>query len=282
MHSAHVNKFCVACIPSSVVLVARLTAATTPGGSVVGFNDIDSLLNSIARGVVHCTVVAVENETIQNDIGNIRRLRDDFPQHPILVWCDPKLISTRHFLDIAQLGVSEIAFQGVTDSRYVLAQLLATSRHRSFSREVYSRLSAHIPRQLRPLFEIGLARAGEPLDVNHAAAALGVTRQTLRNRLVYHGLPRTRSFLIWCRLLVGTWLLDQPGHTLESVAFQLGFSNASNLGAALRRYVGAGITELRKGPIAPTVEAEFLRIVQKGRKRAISRRQEEASSLPSS
>lgn len=119
-------------------------------------------------------------------------------------------------------------------------------------------------------------RAGEPLDVARAAAALGLTRQTLRNHLVRHGLPRPQTFLVWCRLLAAASLLDERGRTLDSVALQLNFSSGQNLGAALRRYVGANITTLRFGEVSPAIEAEFRRIIQRGLARAEAQR----ASLP--
>jgi AraC-like DNA-binding protein len=190
-------------------------------------------------------------------------------------------LSSRQLLDIAEFSIADLSFRGITDSRHALAQLLSSALQRAKARQLDSRLSALLPDSIRPIFVMGLERASEPLDVERAAAAFGVTRRTLRNRLVFHGLPRPQTFLVWCRLLVAATLLDERGRTLDSVALQLNFSTGQNLGAALRRYVGATITLLRQGDVGPTVEAEFRRIVVRGRARAAAARQSrQADCLP--
>jgi AraC-like DNA-binding protein len=64
--------------------------------------------------------------------------------------------------------------------------------------------------------------------------------------------------MTWCRLLVAGSLLQEPGHTLDSVALQLDFSSGHHLGTVLRRYVGAGVAEMRAGcGVAEAIEAAF-------------------------
>jgi AraC-like DNA-binding protein len=199
----------------------------------------------------------------------------------MVAWCEIRSLSSRQLLELASLSITDLLFRDITDSRHTLAQILSSAVQRTSARQLDSRLSSILPDSIRPLFVMGLERASEPLDVERAAAAFGVTRRTLRNRLVYHGLPRPQSFLVWCRLLVAGTLLDERGRTLDSVALQLNFSTGQNLGAALRRYVGATITSLRQGDVGPTVEAEFRRIVVRGRARATAtRKKRTADSLP--
>ena len=275
------DKIRVACVPESALLLARLRDAVAPHGLVQQFADADSVLPAIAAGHIDCTVVSLDGETIDRDLGAIRRLREAFPRHPIVVWCEMRSLLSRQLLDVAQLDIAELAFRGITDSRHAFAQLLSSARQRASARELHQRLSELLPKSMQPLFVMALERAAEPLDVARAAAAFGVTRQTLRNRLLHHGLPRPQPFLIWCRLLVAGTLLDERGRTLDSVALQLGFSSGQNLGAALRRYVGATLTELREGQVGVAVEGEFARIVGRGRARAAAAREaQRAHSLP--
>ena len=52
--------------------------------------------------------------------------------------------------------------------------------------------------------------------------------------------------MTWCRLLVAGALLQESGHTLDSVAWQLDFNSGHHLGTVLRRYTGAGVAEMRE------------------------------------
>ncbi|WP_373069598.1 helix-turn-helix domain-containing protein, partial [Gemmatimonas sp.] len=110
--------------------------------------------------------------------------------------------------------------------------------------------------RLHPLLEYVLEHSHEQLDREEVAAVFGLSRRTLQNRLTDARLPPLRPFLTWCRLLVAAALLDEPGHTLDSVAAQLDFHDCANLGVALRRYTGTNITRLRdRGAFTAAIRA---------------------------
>lgn len=262
----------VACIPDLAALILRVRDANSTG-EVLPCVSADDAIPAIARGDVHCTVVAVDASSFDRDIGNIRRLREAFPSHPVVAWCQMQQLSSRQLLDIAEFSVTELVFRGLTDSKSAFAQVLRQARDRAKARDISGRLSHIMPPDMLPIFMAALEHAAEAMDVERLAASFGITRRTLFNRLVHSGLPKPRSFIIWCRLLVAGSLLDERGRTLDSVALLLNFSTPANLGASLRRYVGATITQLRRGEVSPVVEAEFARIVHRGRVRAAAARQ---------
>jgi len=106
------------------------------------------------------------------------------------------------------------------------------------------------------MLEHGLEHAGEHIDRDEFAAVFGMTRRTLHNRFLRAGLPSPRPFLTWCRLLVASALLEQPGHTLDSVAGVLDFPDGGSLGQYLRRYTGSNVTQLRdRGILHTTIGA---------------------------
>jgi AraC-like DNA-binding protein len=113
-----------------------------------------------------------------------------------------------------------------------------------------------IPMRLRPVFEYVLEHVNDQLDRDQLAATFGISRRTLHNRLADAGLPPTRTFLTWCRIFVAIALLEQPGHTLDSVSGQLDFNDGGVLANLIRRYTGLGIRELRRhGALAAAAEA---------------------------
>jgi len=252
-----VTAFGVACIPASPLLLARLRDAVGQPDRVRHFPDAASALPHIISGSIDATVVAVFAGEIDQALNTIRLLRETVPTHAVLAWCELRALSTRQLLDIAQSGVAELVLRDVDDMRHVLARVLTSATQRSVVQRIEAKFSAMVPHALQPLFRYALEHAHEPLTVDGVAATFGVTRRTLRNRLVDHSMPRPRHFLTWCRLLVAAALLDERGRSLDSVAEQLDFSSGAGLGMMLRRYAGSGITSLRDHHVSSVVEAAF-------------------------
>ncbi len=251
------NGFEVACIPESALLLARLRAAVGKSGGVRHFPDGVAALVPIVQGEVDATVVAVDGANSDVALRTIRQLRAAAPAHAIIAWCELRTSPSRLLLDIAQAGVTELVLRDVDDMQHVLARVLASATQRSTARQIDDRLGELIAAPMRPLFRFGLEHAHESLGVDEVSATFGVTRRTLRNRLVEHRLPRPRVFLTWCRLLVAGALLDERGRSLDSVAGQLDFPSGHGLGMVFRRYLGSGINALRDRQVSATVESAF-------------------------
>lgn len=249
---------------------------------MVAFPNIAAALPSILRGEIRCTVLAVDAATIDSALQSIRTLAQATPSHAIVAWCERPALTTRHLLDIAQAGVAELVLRDVDDLRHVLGRILNSAMQRSHALHIEERLASSVPQQMRALFRFSLQHAHQPLDVDRVAAGFGITRQTLRNRLVQHRMPLPRAFITWCRLLVAGSLLDESGHTLDSVGWQLDFSSGHHLGTVMRRYVGRGITEMRETGVSTVVEMAFCAALasnSRGVDRAPSYR-DAAASLP--
>lgn len=254
----------VACIPSTPLLQARLRDALGGPGAVAAFPDTSAALPTILRGEIRCTVVAIDVGSFDFALATLRVLQQSVPTHAVVAWCDRKALSTRQLLDIAQTGVAELVLRDVDDIRHVLGRILNSASQRSHARDIEVRIGSKIPNAMRPLFRFMLEHAHQSMEVHRIASAFGITRQTLRNRLVQHRLPLPRTFMTWCRLLVAGSLLEESGHTLESVAWQLDFNSGHHLGTVLRRYTGTGVAEMRGRGVASFVEASF-RTVLRGR-----------------
>lgn len=247
----------VACIPGTPLLEARLRDAVGGPGGVVTFADTATALPVILRGEVRCTVVAVDAANVAAALSILRVLHQMVPSHAVLAWCDRREVITSQLVEIAQAGVAGVVLRDIEDGRHALGRTLNSAAQRSHALDIEARLGPHIPNAMRPLFRFMLEHVHEPMDVDRIAAAFGITRQTLRNRLVHHRLPLPRTFMTWCRLLVAGSLLQESGHTLDSVAWQLDFSSGHHLGTVLRRYTGAGVIEMRGYGVADGVESAF-------------------------
>lgn len=88
-----------------------------------------------------------------------------------------------------------------------------------------------------------------PLDADDAVRMYGAGEKLLRRDLREVGLPPIGQLITWCRLFQASFLLEEPGKTIEKVALGLEFPSANAFRNQLRRYAGIAPSELR-GPAA--------------------------------
>ncbi len=218
-------------------------------------DDIE-LLMAVSSGRVALTVVEAGGGSNAAALLALRRLREDFPKHPVVAWCDVRTIESHVLLEIARAGVQDLVRHDFDELRHVFARIVASATQRAISFRILDELADVVPARLHPLLSYALEHSDEHLDRDGVAAVFGLSRRTLQNRLTEAQLPALRPFLTWCRLLVAAALLDEPGHTLDSVAAQLDFHDGGNLGTALRRYTTVNITQLRvRGVFTEAVRA---------------------------
>ncbi len=239
----------IAWVPASSSTLIRLRAIAPPRSTVVPFPDEVALLEALTHGGLALTVVEAGGATHALALRVLRRVHEAFPQHPLIAWCDFNTIQTNQLIDVARSGAQDIVRHEFDELRRAFARIIATATQRAVSVQIAMALRDVIPKPIFPVFEYALEHADEHLDRAGVAAVFGVSRRTLHDRLIARGFPSTRTFLNWCRLLVASALLDQPGHTLDSVAGQLDYSDGGVLGNTLRRYTGLGLNRLRPGSV---------------------------------
>jgi AraC-like DNA-binding protein len=236
----------IAWVPSRSATITRLREIVPRHATVVAFGDAGDLVAAIADGRVTLTIVEAGGAHQELALQVLRRVHDAFPRHPLVAWCNLKTIATQELLDIARTGVQEIVRQDLDELRHAFTRIMALATQRAVSAGVAEALHDVTPVRLRDVVLYALERANEQIDRDAFAAVFGVSRRTIHARLIDAGLPPTREFLTWCRILVACALLDQPGRTLESVAGQLDLPGGGHvLRTTLRRYLGSGINRLR-------------------------------------
>lgn len=253
----------IAWVPGDTPALTRFRGLAPKHYTTSAFTDEFALITAIARGEVAVTIVEAGGFDHQRAVRTARRIRDAFPQHPLIAWCDLGRISTRELLDLANAGVQDVLRSDLDELRAVVSSALATATQRAAAARISKALHGVVPRTLRPVFEYALEHAHEHLDRETVAAGFGVSLRTLHGRLMASGLPSTRQFLTWCRLLVASALLEQPGQTLDSVAGLLDFHEGGPLGNAFRRYTGVGVSRLRQGNIFDATVAAFRAAVKR-------------------
>ena len=234
----------VACFPADRSIVARVRGALGLSVALEPFVDIAKLLTAIRAGAVSETVVVIDVSSFEYALTALRRIHTDFPSHPLIAYSYERGLTDRHVFLIAQTGITD--FVNADDSKLALGRTLESAQRIKHAEILFERLECFVPANAHSVFRYALEHAGESLDVPQLAAALGVNKRTLTWRLKQQRMPSPRLLLTWCRILVASMLLDEPGRTLQSVAGQLDFSDGHNLGMVVVRYLGRGIEALRK------------------------------------
>lgn len=247
----------VACFPPENDSLPRLRTALGALTGLVPFADIGALLEGVRAGTINATVVFVDATTIDVAETALRRIRTNFPAHPLIAYYNSRGLTPRHLFNVAQSGITELVQLDVDDSRLTFGRILNAASRVTYAQELADLLRNDVPDDLQSIFLFSLEHAGRRLDVPELAASLGLSKRTLSWRMAQHGVPSPRIFLTWCRLLVAALILNESGRTLDSVADQLNFSGGHSLGAVFFRYMGKGIIALRQNGVLEEVLEAF-------------------------
>lgn len=247
----------VACFPSENGSQPRLRAALGTLTELLPFSDVGALIDCIRTGTNSATVVFVDASTIEVAETVLRRIRANFPVHPLIAYYNGRGLTSRHLVAIAQSGITELVQLDIDDSRLTFERILNSASRVTHAQTLADMLRNDVPEGLHSLFLFSLEHAGRRLEVTELAATVGLSKRTLSWRMAQYGAPSPRLFLTWCRLLVAALLLNDSGRTLDSVADQLNFSGGHALGAMFFRCMVKGVIALRKAGMLDQVLAAF-------------------------
>jgi AraC-like DNA-binding protein len=231
--------------------------------SLEAFSAVAPLVEAIQAGRISATVIIVDAASFDNREAVLHRIHASFASHPLVAYYNPRGLTPRHLLSLAQTGITDLVQLDVDDARHIFGKILESAERTTHAQILTDRLSADLPPKARSVFRFALEHAGQSMDVSELAAALGINRRTLAWQLKQYSLPSPRVFLTWCRLLVAALLLDERGRTLDSVADQLDFPGGHSLGAVFHRYLGRGVVSLREDGVAEEVIGAFRKTISR-------------------
>ncbi len=261
MHAA----FAIGLLHTATDAVPRLSAAARDRAVVVPCSTVEELTAAVAAGRVTLSVVELRGSRAPEMCRAIRQLHARFPQHPVVAWADLRDLDTATLLEIAALRVADVLRGDADYLPMALSRTIGAAMQRTVARQIALAVGDCFPPRLVPVFEYVLEHVNEPLDRDQLAATFGISRRTLHTRLTEVGLPPTRAFLTWCKLFVAVALLEQPVHTLDSVAGQLDFGDGGVLANQIRRYLGTGISTLRQQGALATAARTFREHIEAAR-----------------
>ena len=225
---------------------ARLSEALRNEASVRYCERLTEVMTMVEAGLASLVVLDHRDFDGSPTLTTVRRLRDEFPSVPIVMYLPMSAVVSGAVMEYAKAGVSQLVFQGVDDLTASLRSAVAAALDQVSAAALASDLDPLIPPTIVPFLRYCLEHARRDITVEEVAAAMGVHRKTLVDRLKAARLPSPRAMIGWCRLLMAARLLDDPGRTIEQVALKLDFPSGAALRNMFKRYTGLRTTEVRQ------------------------------------
>jgi len=169
-------------------------------------------------------------------------------------------VEPRHAEELRTLfgwGVADVISLGREDTPVAIARRVRAVQARTVHRLLKRALPRGVPSRARILLTTAaetVAAGGQAPDL---AAALGVNERTVPRWCRRADLPAPRRLLAWLRLLLAAELLDDPGRSVASIAEACGYASEVSLKAALRKFMGAPPSELRRRGAFDTAARAF-------------------------
>ena len=223
----------------------RPSAAAAMSGVLHAFARIDGLDAALQRTHYDALVIEPTDADGRATESTIRSIRERFPRLSVLGHVMMKPGMSSHVLSFARAGVHELIVAGIDDSALVLRHALQRASRRCLAEEVFTEVSASLPREAANLVRYCLEHASEAPTIDDISRALGVHRRTLVNRMQNAMLPPPSELWAWSRVLLAARYLEMPGRSVEWVALTVGYPSANALRNALKKYTGLVPSELR-------------------------------------
>lgn len=236
----------VAALVRDPISLARLSEALRNEASVRYCERLTEVVAMVEAALAGLVVVDHRDFDGSPTLPAVRRLRTDYPSVPIVMYLPMSAVVSGAVLEYAKAGVSQLIFQGVDDLKASLRSAVEAALDQMSAAALRSDLDPLIPPTIVPFLRYCLEHARRNITVEEVAAAMGVHRKTLVDRLKAARLPSPRAMIGWCRLLMAARLLDDPGRTIEQVALKLDFPSGAALRNMFKRYTGLRTTEVRQ------------------------------------
>lgn len=236
----------VAALVRDPVSRARLIDALRTEASVRYCERLSEVFALVESGLAGLVVLDHRDFDGSPTLPTVRRLRDEYPSVPIVMYLPMSAVISGAVMDYAKAGVSQLVFQGVDDLKASLRSAVDAALDQVSASALSEELESLVPATIVPFLRYCLEHARRDFTVEEVAAAMGVHRKTLVDRLKAARLPSPRAMIGWCRLLVAARLLDDPGRTVEQVALKLDFPSGAALRNMFKRYTGLKTTEVRE------------------------------------
>lgn len=192
------------------------------------------LYRLVRRDPVAAVVTDLHAELRKDGALRVYRFSQKYPLTPLVAWGE---LDGRELYRVGKAGAADVVVSRQADDPVLVGEVLRTVLGRGLSATLAARLDGRVGKDPLAVIRHAAEHIPDRIQVPALARAFEVSVSTLERRCERWGLPTPGRLLLWLRVLHGLrWLLE-PGRSVESVAYQLGYSS----GAAFRRAIKATI-----------------------------------------
>lgn len=174
------------------------------------------------------------------------RLRARRRTAALILYLPPGGGTARAAFQLARCGIDGVCVQNEDDTPALLRRVVDDARARAAADHLSAHLADLAPGFGSQAWATVLARVPELRTAADVAAVLGTTPQRLRTTLREAGLPCTRRFLAWCRLLSASALLEDSARTTEAVGLAVSYASGPAFRNACQYLAGVQPREIRR------------------------------------
>lgn len=188
----------------------------------------------------------------------LRELLRTFPSATVVAAVNGRPTSPRDLWTLGTWGIAEILQVDEEGTTEAIRRRLREARGQPLRSLLFGDLPVPLPGRARVILDASIevvSNGGLPRDL---AQSLGLSPSTLLRWCQRSHLPTPRRLLLWMRSLLAASLLDDPGHSVLSVALACGYSSDQAQRRALRAVAPYTPTQLREQGAFATLSAAFL------------------------
>jgi AraC-like DNA-binding protein len=214
----------------------------TPPHQVLWAESWRDLYKLVRRRPVAAVIADLHAETRKDGALRVFRFTQRYPLTPLVVWGNA---DGRELFRLGKAGATDIILSNSADDSELVKDVLDRAIYRSLGPSIEERLRDRIAADALRIVRYAADHVPDQVQVPELAAAFGVSVSTLERRCERWGLPTPGRLLLWLRVLYGLrWLLE-PGRSVESVGYQLGYSSGAAFRRAIKATIGGRPTPLR-------------------------------------
>jgi AraC-like DNA-binding protein len=190
-------------------------------------------------------------------VAQVRQLRASWHALPLIGYAPMTPQAFQQGVHATKAGVDDVALHGCDGLCEIVGRHIAATARRGMTDEILQQVVAlgiPVDAETVRIVRYCIEHARESLTVGQMARGLYSARRTIANRLRAAHLPPPESLIMWTRLLVAAWLLQDPVCTINEAARRLGWRDLSTLRSLSMSYLGHQPRLLREpGAIARVV-----------------------------
>lgn len=214
----------------------------TPPHQLLWADTWRELYKMVRRRPVAAVVADLHAESRKDGALRVFRFTQRYPLTPLIVWGEA---DGRELFRLGKAGAADVILAATADDTEFVREVLDTAMSRSLGPAIEERLRDVLSDPALQVVRYAADHVPEQVQVPELANAFGVSVSTLERRCERWGVATPGRLLLWLRVLYGLrWLLE-PGRSVESVAYQLGYSSGAAFRRAIKATVGGRPSPLR-------------------------------------